>query len=96
MDMIEKVARATFHAECDPHKDETGYQSLWDWIDVAPSVRERHLTIAKAAIEAMREPTKVMIDAVEAAEVASGVVYAAYEHIEWDDAWTVAIDAALK
>lgn len=63
MDMIERVARATFHAECEPHQEETGYGSVWGWLDVMPSVRERHLSIARAAIGAMLEPTEAMIEA---------------------------------
>jgi len=62
-EMIERVAKATFHAESEPHKLTTGYGELWGWLDVMPAVRERHLSMARAAIAAMTEPTEEMKDA---------------------------------
>ena len=50
---------------------------------------------ARAAIAEMREPTKAMSDAVFAEEERIGCIAAAFEHIDWDRAWPVAIDAAL-
>lgn len=52
--------------------------------------------IARAAIEAMREPTKAMLDAVSEEEERQGYVAAAYESMDAESAWPVMIDAALK
>jgi hypothetical protein len=54
-DIIESVARATNHAECEPHKAETGYGDIFGWDDVMPQVRERHRVLARAAIKATIE-----------------------------------------
>lgn len=56
--IIEKVARATNHAESEPHKAETGYGDIYGWDDVMPAVRERHYAIARAAIRATLEHLK--------------------------------------
>lgn len=56
--IIEKVARAANHAECEPHKAETGYGDIFGWDDVMPAVRERHYAIARAAIRATLEHLK--------------------------------------
>lgn len=53
--IVEHVARATNHAESEPHKTETGYGDIYGWDDVMPAVRERHLLIARAAIRATLE-----------------------------------------
>lgn len=62
-EMVEKVALAMFHAECEPHKAVTGYGDTFGWDDAMPTVRDRLLASARAAIEAMREPTEAMISA---------------------------------
>jgi len=54
MTMIERVARAMFHAECEPHKAVTGYGDTFGWDDAMPAVRERLLASAAAAIEEMK------------------------------------------
>ncbi|RVD36868.1 hypothetical protein EN742_21550 [Mesorhizobium sp. M4A.F.Ca.ET.020.02.1.1] len=51
--------------------------------------------VARAAIQAMREPTQAMLDAVSKAEEDGGYIAAAFEHMEVDDAWPIMIDAAL-
>lgn len=70
---------------------------------VARAISESHGTTghtfeddARAAISAMREPTDAMKKSVYDAENSMGVCYAAYEEINWETAWKVAIDAALK
>jgi cytochrome c556 len=79
--MVERVARAITKAYGWSNDDES-------W--------EAFTDEARAAIAAMREPTEGMRKAVEKAENDMGVCHAAYEHIDWDEAWPVAIDAALE
>ncbi len=55
---------------------------------------ERRLAIA--AINAMRDPTKAMLKAVEDEEEKRGYVYAAGETMDCELSWPVMIDAALK
>ena len=55
-DMVEKVARAIYERR----SKRTDY--VWP-DDVYPAVRNRCLSDARAAIEAMREPDKAMLDA---------------------------------
>ncbi len=90
-EMIERVARSMFHAENEPHKAETKYGELWDWLDVMPAVRERHMTNARAAIKAMREPTEEMIE--------KGSDARRPGNSRWGNShgtWKAMIDAALK
>lgn len=54
--MIERVARAMFDATNE--HDET-------WDTEAQEIKTTYLIMARAAIEAMREPTDVMVDALE-------------------------------
>ncbi|MEK1908155.1 MAG: hypothetical protein AAAB13_20475 [Pseudomonas sp.] len=53
-------------------------------------------SMARAAIEAMRIPTKAMLDAVSEEEERRGYVASAYESMDAEAAWPVMIDAALK
>ena len=46
----EDVARALFHAECEPHKAETGYGDIFGWDDAMPAVRNRHRDAARAVL----------------------------------------------
>lgn len=63
----EKVAREMLHIECQPHAAVTGYGKCWGWDDTMPPVRERHLTLADAAIRAvfdhLMEPSEEMVGA---------------------------------
>lgn len=88
MTMIERVARAMC-ADDSPHND-------WDSRDMSDFTRDAWRKMAKAAIEAMREPTDEMIAAGEAEF---------FEHLPEARDWTLSytktayeamIDAALK
>lgn len=88
-DMVETVARAIFSANTGTDYYEVYHpgfeyeQAHWE-------------TLARAAIEAMRTPTKAMLGAVEAEEDRRGYVAAAYESLDAEAAWPVMIDAALN
>lgn len=95
MDMIERIARAMFHAECEPHKATTGYGDTFGWDDAMPSVRERLTKNARAAIEAMK-----LTDAAEG--VPGGIAFEDAFFGEQTtvfhatrDAWNATIDAML-
>src|SRR5688500_18088515 len=57
--LVEKVARALNHVECEPHKDVTGYGDTFGWEDVMSQVRERHLATSRTAIEASGLPALI-------------------------------------
>jgi hypothetical protein len=86
MTMIERVARAMAERSnggdfSDGRWYAEEHRKLW---------RER----ARAAIEALREPTESMVAAVDAAEE-KVCCLAAYERLGFENAWPAAIDAAL-
>lgn len=95
MNMIEKVARAMdaaadayladWRVRCE--KDPT----LIPYIGLADVPMK---VLARAAIDAMREPTGRMIDAVAGEEQKRG--YFASESLDCCDAWPIMIDAALS
>lgn len=93
--MVERVARALCRADGkDPDAPRkisacVGEISMMEW-------QYHYPFMALRAIEAMREPTDEMVRAVESAEDDSGYIAAAGEHIDWGDAWTIAINAALQ
>ena len=72
-DMIERVARAIARPE--------------DWDELKPHWHEVFREQARAAIEAMREPTKRMVDAGRDEDTLTGAIASV---------WAVMIDAALK
>lgn len=80
--MIERVARAMFDA------DATGYPGISvPFEGQSIGVQDRWLGLARAAIEAMREPTDAMVDA--------GVDHIGEGHYNgW--AYTAMIDAAIN
>lgn len=59
-------------------------------------VKLRYMHQARVAIEAMREPTEAMVEAVAKAEEEQGYCKSAYESMSAEDAWPIMIDAALK
>ncbi len=75
-DLVERVARAMFVVESDDPDD----PGVWEY------AAENYRALARAAIEAMREPTEAMIDA--------GAIYADCNGAH--GAWQAMIDAALK
>lgn len=86
MSKVEEVARAIFE------EDGTGYPALSvPFEEQSWKVRERYSDLARAAIEAMREPTPGMIEAMNRTRMA---IQGGYEV----DAspWEAAIDAALS
>jgi hypothetical protein len=95
--MIEKVARAIY--EADP---ESGYHpddrlSFWAGDGYSDEVWNLWRAIARAAIEAMREPTDAMDEAGSAVHEASDTD----PHREWNGAdidgiWKAMIDEALN
>lgn len=84
MSMIEKVAYAIFQSR---------YPEAVRWWNLSGYVDKDKLTAmkdARAAIEAMREPTEVMLEAVSS--------FNDIKHIDQDPSyyWPLMIDAALK
>lgn len=79
MNMIEKVARALFA------KNRVYYGCGWD--EVYHTTREEHEMLARAAIEAMRDPTGDMIYAASDKPSKKGVI---------KDMFTAMIDEVLK
>lgn len=82
-EMVERVAKALFQ-----------WQHGHDrWDEAEPDVREDACEAARAAIEAMREPTEAMCDAADALDrVEAGVLRTEVPF----DAWIAMIDEALK
>ena len=78
-DMIERVARAL--AASDRHFSDGG---SWDELD--PIEHDIYMASARAAIEAMREPTSEMVDA----------AYANTGGVGATKCWQAMIDEALK
>lgn len=86
MSMVERVARAI------ALDDSEGYDI---WADTSQDVRSIYLTNARAAIEAMREPTEFMYRAAYKEQDDSAIHnYGASP--TFDDYWSTAIDAALN
>ena len=95
MTKVEQVARAIATSEWKVNGDERFNAN--DAYDLTNNNgRFAFDEMARAALSAMREITPHMRDAVDKAEAAGGYCFAAYEHIDWDDAWPIAIDAALS
>lgn len=88
MTKVEQVARAIASSQGQEFPDPVpshGFSvALWG----------RYMEMARAAIQAMREPNAVMTAAVLTAEAEMGLF--SHENMDWDDAWPVAIDAALS
>jgi hypothetical protein len=91
--MIERVARALFENRVFMFGVEAVINPSATWDELCQETRDIFARDARAAIEAMREPTDVMLK--------SGLPY---ERANWTDpratgiyhAWTEMIDAALK
>jgi hypothetical protein len=83
-EMIERVAKAMRNSAFNK-KEHT------EWDDLGKSVKDFYRTMAKAAIEAMREPTEEMVRAVKAHPDFLG-----YGDDEFDWIFKVMIEAALK
>ena len=58
MDMIERVAEAMWQAEW--ARAGNGGRRRVPWSEIAPTDQDRYRFVARAAIEAMREPTEAM------------------------------------
>ena len=61
MDMIERVAEAMWQAEW--ARAGNGGRRRVPWPEIAPTDQDRYRFVARAAIEAMREPTDEMVAA---------------------------------
>jgi len=79
-EMVERVARAIFSSQQMPGDDP-------DFLKAHPWTQSACLQASRAAIEAMREPTKAMVDAADP----YGIIRANFEA-----AWEDMIDEALK
>lgn len=86
-EMIERVAKAILAT--------TGEPTMWD--HYAPGTQEHYRSMARAAIEAMREPTAAMIEVGDASvdldwslEPGEGL-----DGVDVTPAWRAMIDAAL-
>lgn len=82
-DMVERVARAIYER----NSKRTNY--VWP-DDVYPAIRNRCLRDARAAIEAMREPTEEMVNAGAVAEGDTNL------EAQARSLWEAMIDAILK
>lgn len=89
VDMVEKVARAIVGAMYHPQPDMSG--DIWK--AVSPRHRRDATDAARAAIEAMREPTEAMKDAGSYFDHDGDGGISAYEAA---DVWSGMIDAALN
>ena len=87
MNMIERVARALAASDSGPEGSKL-FRIHWEEFEPG------YMNSARAAIEAMMEPTPEMIAAVD--KVQENGSYVMYETVEWQDAWPVAITAALE
>ena len=86
-EMIERVARAIVFAGA--------ARGAYDAADLAAVIEQswpHNIHIARAAIEAMREPTKTMIDAADPLSW----VDAGQAGVEQGEIWRTMIDAALQ
>lgn len=83
--MIERVARAIYEAD-------DAWSTAFPWPSMASSEQspDNYRRIARAAIEAMREPTEAMREKI-ALEDWTGV-----RDISWTDGWQIMTDAALS
>lgn len=88
--MVERVARAI--SENNFHNDETIWSRLWD--ELPAENRSTYIRIARAAIDAMREPTEAMEDAADSE--AERYFGNSHECLSPAHAYRVMIDAALK
>ena len=89
MTMIERVARAGF-AQAEKNARLSGYSGpSMKWETESDKLHEDWMAVARVMIEAMREPTRAMLDA--AYDAADTV----YEPPYPDDAWPVIIDDAI-
>lgn len=83
--MIERVARAMF--EHDQLSDEAKLDE-WDDDWIGPQGREQYMSLARAAVAAMREPTDAMVKA--------GRIYHADKRNSVNRVWKKMIDAELR
>lgn len=82
-EMIERVARAVYEAR------NSGRATVAEWLELPQAVRAEERRDARAAIEAMREPTEGMVQAAHEEAPHIGSVF-------WWHSWRAMIDAALK
>lgn len=89
-EMVERVAQALFDRECQRAKlrgRSSHHKEGTLVVNMPPSYRDDYLSDARAAIEAMREPTEGMADQ---------IIYSQLETIQQgEDLWRAMIDAAL-
>lgn len=91
-EMIERVARAFEPTIWEiPHFLADGSAIQKRYID---DRQKRSLEKARAAIQAMREPTEAMLEAGH--EVVAGFYTRGYDCPAFEDSWRAAIDAILK
>lgn len=103
MDMVERVARAIFEQELRNHPEPYEITPLLPppiWDDpgrLSPFGKDCYLRCARAAIEAMREPTEGMLSAGDSMmpQIAKGQdITTGYDALK--DAWPAMISAALE
>lgn len=98
MTMIERVARAAF-AQTEKRGRLAGYSGApMTWDTESEALHDDWRAVARAAIEAMREPTEAMCKAGNALTLVSGTMSGCWSdhHPEPEYAWGAMIDAALK
>jgi hypothetical protein len=84
-EMVERVARAICADRAEP------------WLGLSEDDRRSYCETARAAIDAMRQPTREMVAAAERRDdPGSSVFEEPFVAIPHDEAWEIMIDAALK
>lgn len=86
-EMVERVAKAIF---------DRGSVLQKPWEEADDGHREFYRSLARAAIEAMREPTEAMVDVVAPSLFLPGVTTPKSERRTASSIFTGMIDAALK
>lgn len=84
-EMIDRVAKAIYEAD-----DVWSEAFPWPVMGSKDQSPDEYRRIARAAIEAMREPTKAMRLAIAAAD------WQGSTDMNWDDGYRVMVDAALS
>ncbi len=81
-EMVERVAKAIFGVDRIPNHTPA-------WADMTPEFREMYTGFSRAAIEAMRAPTEIML-------IKAGRDHCGDDHYDPLTAWEIMIDEAMK
>jgi hypothetical protein len=93
-DMIERAAKVAYQT----WQKAQGFGAFPPWPDIPPMTKALYISVQRAAIEAMREPTEAMIDAGERVSARVGAIDC---HTQIDlpaspaEVWCAMIDAVI-